>query len=416
MKINSKKIRKFLLPALLIFLFARAEAQVPQLIHFQAIARDGNGNLIIKQNIQIRLSIIDSGLKKIVYQETQAPILTDTFGYFDIKLNDSTNPDWTPSSKYGTFTSIPWATGHKWLLIEYQAPATFSYSTIGEVELVTYPYAMVAQTAISVQGFNIANAHNGDVLKYNASTQTWGPAPSSTLNAGSGITISNDSIINTSPDQTVTILGTGGTTVTGTYPNYTISSTVYNAGSGIRISNDSIINSSPNLPVTITGSGGTTVAGSYPNYIVKSTAYAAGSNISIKNDTISAASEVDTSNTTTAASNFVFGNKNPAHDSESVYATAPSDGLYLILGRATVKNESSYVTEAYLYLQNKTQGVVYSSSDAITTCPINFIQTGFPQTIQYLHKGDQIELAYDLFSGHMYYGFPGDNVILVKLK
>ena len=43
--------------------------------------------------------------------------------------------------------------------------------------------------------------------------------------AGSGLTLSGTTFSNTAPDQTVSISGSGATNVSGTYPNFTISST-----------------------------------------------------------------------------------------------------------------------------------------------------------------------------------------------
>lgn len=48
--------------------------------------------------------------------------------------------------------------------------------------------------------------------------------------SGVGIDVSNNVITNTSPDQVVTLTSGGSTTVTGTYPNFTISSTDNNSG------------------------------------------------------------------------------------------------------------------------------------------------------------------------------------------
>ena len=48
---------------------------------------------------------------------------------------------------------------------------------------------------------------------------------SSLLNAGAGITISGNTITNSSPDQTVALTGTGIVSVSGTYPNFNISAT-----------------------------------------------------------------------------------------------------------------------------------------------------------------------------------------------
>ena len=47
---------------------------------------------------------------------------------------------------------------------------------------------------------------------------------------GTGIDITSNIVTNTSPDQTVTLTSGGATTITGTYPNFTISSTDDNSG------------------------------------------------------------------------------------------------------------------------------------------------------------------------------------------
>ena len=63
----------------------------------------------------------------------------------------------------------------------------------------------------------------------------------SVLTGGTGISIaSNGTITNDSPDQTVALTGTGATTITGTYPNFTINSanTTYTVGDGGLTTND----------------------------------------------------------------------------------------------------------------------------------------------------------------------------------
>jgi hypothetical protein len=50
---------------------------------------------------------------------------------------------------------------------------------------------------------------------------TWANAVA-VLSAGTGITISGNTITNSAPDQTVSITGATGLTVTGTYPNFTL--------------------------------------------------------------------------------------------------------------------------------------------------------------------------------------------------
>jgi len=58
-----------------------------------------------------------------------------------------------------------------------------------------------------------------------------------TYTAGSGLSLTGTEFANTAPDQTVALTGAGTTTITGTYPNFTITGagTTYTAGTGITL-------------------------------------------------------------------------------------------------------------------------------------------------------------------------------------
>ena len=96
--------------------------------------------------------------------------------------------------------------------------------------------------------------------------------------AGSGITLTGTVFSNSTPDQTVTLTGSGATSVSGTYPNFTISSTdtntdtntEYTAGSGLTLTGTVFSNSAPDQTVSLTGSGATSVSGTYPNFTISS--------------------------------------------------------------------------------------------------------------------------------------------------
>ncbi|CAA9258451.1 MAG: Phage tail fiber protein [uncultured Cytophagales bacterium] len=97
---------------------------------------------------------------------------------------------------------------------------------------------------------------------------------------GDFITVTGNRINNTAPDLRVTLTGRGATTVTGTYPNFIIESTAgtgggpaYKEGEGIDIdATNTIINTAPDQPIRLTGTGGTTVTGTYPNFTINSAA------------------------------------------------------------------------------------------------------------------------------------------------
>jgi len=73
----------------------------------------------------------------------------------------------------GNFANIKWASGNKYSKIELDPAGGGNYVIIGTSQMLSVPYALYAEKS-----------------------------GNPTLHAGSGITINNDSIINTSPNQT----------------------------------------------------------------------------------------------------------------------------------------------------------------------------------------------------------------------
>ena len=121
------------------------------------------------------------------------------------------------------------------------------------------------------------------------------------LSAGTGISVSGSTgsvtVTNTAPDQTVSLTGAGTTSVTGTYPNFTITSNdqyvgtvtsvAATAGTGISISGSpitssgtlTITNTAPDQTVSIAAGTGITTSGTYPNFTVTNagvTSFSAG--------------------------------------------------------------------------------------------------------------------------------------------
>jgi len=92
-------------------------------------------------------------------------------------------------------------------------------------------------------------------------------------------------------DQTVALTGAGATSISGTYPNFTITSTdtntdtdtTYTAGSGLSLTGTEFANTAPDQTVTLTGAGTTTVSGTYPNFTITGagTTYTAGTGITL---------------------------------------------------------------------------------------------------------------------------------------
>ena len=89
-----------------------------------------------------------------------------------------------------------------------------------------------------------------------------------TYTAGSGLTLSGTEFSNPDPDQTVVLTGSGATTISGTYPNFTIASTdtntntTYTAGTNVSINGSNVISSTDtNTNTTYTAGNGLTLSG-----------------------------------------------------------------------------------------------------------------------------------------------------------
>jgi trimeric autotransporter adhesin len=253
-------MKKILFLALIVnfqFSIFNSFAQVPQGINYQALARDAGGLILPNQNICIQSAITDGSGGIEVYKE-EFNITTNQFGLFTLTLGSG-----TPS--IGTFSGISWSTIVAWQKIEIKIGCSGSYVLMGSSQLLSVPYSL-----------------------YSAGGGT-------TYSAGTAINITGTTIHNTAPDQTVALTGTGATSVTGTYPNFTINSTdnntTYSAGTAINITGTTIHNIAPDQTVALTGTGATSVTGTYPNFTINSTdnntTYSAGSGLNLSATTFS---------------------------------------------------------------------------------------------------------------------------------
>jgi hypothetical protein len=119
--------------------------------------------------------------------------------------------------------------------------------------------------------------------------------------AGTGISVSGSTgavtVTNTAPDQTVALTGAGTTVVTGTYPNFTITSTdsttgtvtsvAATAGTGISVTGSpittsgtlNITNTAPDQTVVLTAGTGISTSGTYPNFTITNTSPSLGGDV-----------------------------------------------------------------------------------------------------------------------------------------
>jgi BclB C-terminal domain-containing protein len=154
-----KKIFTFLIFTLIAL---NTFAQTPQKINYQAVIRNATGQPVASQAVGIRLTIQNGPVGAPIYTETQLPS-TNAFGLVNLQIG-------TGTVVTGTFSTIPWSTGNKYLKIEADIAGGSAYVTIGTVELVSVPYALNASTSTTsndnrwtAAGANILNNNTGGV-------------------------------------------------------------------------------------------------------------------------------------------------------------------------------------------------------------------------------------------------------------
>jgi putative lipoic acid-binding regulatory protein len=98
----------------------------------------------------------------------------------------------------------------------------------------------VTDNAIGATQLNVSgNGTAGQVLKSDGDGSfSWAADNNTTYTAGTGLSLTGTTFANTAPDQTVSLTGSGATSISGTYPSFTISSTntQYTAGTGLSLS------------------------------------------------------------------------------------------------------------------------------------------------------------------------------------
>lgn len=151
-----KKIFTFLIFTLIAL---NTFAQAPQKINYQAVIRNTTGQPVASQAVGLRLTIQNGPVGASIYTETQLPT-TNAFGLVNLQIG-------TGTVVAGTFSTIPWSTGNKYLKIEADIAGGSAYTTIGVVELVSVPYALNASNSLdnrwSLSGTNILNNNTGGV-------------------------------------------------------------------------------------------------------------------------------------------------------------------------------------------------------------------------------------------------------------
>jgi hypothetical protein len=235
-----------------ILLVAFSNAQVPQALNYQAVARTSQGQIIPAQSIGVRFSILDGSVTgSAVYQETQTTT-TNNFGLFTLAIGNG-------SIVSGTFSLINWETGDKFLKVEIAPQGGTDYQLQGTTQLLSVPYALYSEKTKLIAG-NAISITNGNTISANyqpgIGINITGVTISHNLKAGTGIRINQDSIVGN-------YQAGGGINITGNVisaPGNNLwtpdANGMHNQSGFVGIGTPSVFNTTLSLLQTTTGVGG----------------------------------------------------------------------------------------------------------------------------------------------------------------
>jgi hypothetical protein len=127
--------KQLLLITFCLLLATGINAQIPQSIKYQGIARNSAGLALNSQVISVRISIRDnSAAGPIVYQENHNTT-TSPYGLYNLNLG-------TGSVLSGTFSAINWGTNTKF--IEQEVDFGAGFVNMGASQFLSVPYALYA--------------------------------------------------------------------------------------------------------------------------------------------------------------------------------------------------------------------------------------------------------------------------------
>ena len=115
-------------------------SQAPEKMSYQAVIRNGSGQLLGNQAIAIRVSVLQSSPAGAAVYSERLTGNTNANGLISMEIG-------TGTVLSGTFASIDWSSGSYYLKTETDPAGGTSYTIIGTSQLLSVPYAMYAKSA-----------------------------------------------------------------------------------------------------------------------------------------------------------------------------------------------------------------------------------------------------------------------------
>ncbi|MCQ4139485.1 hypothetical protein [Chryseobacterium sp. EO14] len=164
-----------------LFLASLVSAQIPQAFSYQTIAFNAAGAPIANGNVSLRISILDNAANgTVLYTETQNKT-TNAKGLVNLNIGQGT-------ATTGNFGAINWGTNAKFVKVEMDPAGGSNYTNVGVNQLMSVPYAMVADkinmnsngsslnddiVENKFSNFGFIDSYDAKAYVFNSKTGTW---------------------------------------------------------------------------------------------------------------------------------------------------------------------------------------------------------------------------------------------------
>jgi len=124
--------------------FLQAQAQIPQAISYQAVARDAQGKVVSEKPIGVKVEILKGSADgSVVFSEMHTPTSSKT-GTVNLLIGQG-------SVGSGTFASIDWGVDTYFLQLSMDLAGGINYEKVSTTQMLPVPYALYAAKAGKVE-------------------------------------------------------------------------------------------------------------------------------------------------------------------------------------------------------------------------------------------------------------------------
>lgn len=163
-------------------------AQSPHLLNYQAVARDGSGNIITSGNIGLKFEILQGSVTGTVAYGETATATPNATGIFTAAIGAG-----IPVS--GPLSGVPWGSGPFFIRVSIDPTGGTSYTAVGTSQLLSVPYALYAEKAGNVSSSLPTGTLTGQTLYWDNGAGQWKP-DKNLINNGTNVYIGDVGITN----------------------------------------------------------------------------------------------------------------------------------------------------------------------------------------------------------------------------